>query len=257
MAGSHPHVVIVGVSEIGPLHLQKDLPCQDACAFESLPPDFTVIAVADGLGSAAKSDLGARTAVEAAVHGGKVLAVSQPSEGRGLPEVTKRCILAARSALEEKATYEQCQLRDLACTIIVVMAQGNTVCVGHIGDGAVVVKTTDGLRLLSSPGESEYTNEVTPLTSDGWEESLRVSESVSGVFCVAVFTDGCQRAALKKSDSGLAPFGLFFEPLFAYVEGLTNVREGEEDFRDLLASKKICDNSEDDKTLVVAVLGRG
>jgi hypothetical protein len=145
-------------------------------------------------------------------------------------------------------------LRELACTIIVVLTYEDTIAVAHVGDGAVVAKTNDGLKLISEPEESEYVNEVVPLTSMEWEKSLRISAKVSGVEGVAVFTDGCQRAALLRTQNGLQPYDRFFEPLFAYAQELDNLIYGEQDIRDLLASQKMSENSEDDKTLVISVL---
>jgi hypothetical protein len=112
----------------------------------------------------------------------------------------------------------------------------------------------DGLRIISEPGESEYVNEVVPLTDKRWGESLRIVPKVSGVECVAVFTDGCQRAGLLRTQNGLQPYDRFFEPLFFYAQGLCDLKESEQDIRDLLASQKISEHSEDDKTLVIAVL---
>ena len=59
-------VCIFGSSVRGPMHYENGLPCQDASAFDIIHPHSVVIAVADGLGSAARSDVGA----EAAVRGG-------------------------------------------------------------------------------------------------------------------------------------------------------------------------------------------
>ena len=64
--------------------------------------------------------------------------------------------------------------------------------------GLLSQKLMEGLKLLSGPGESEYANEVSPLTRKRLEQSLRLSSMVSGISGIMVFTDGCQRAALRK-----------------------------------------------------------
>ena len=87
----------------------------------------------------------------------------------------------------------------LASTLIVVAVQGTTVCVAHIGDGGVVGLTDSGLLLLSGPGDSEYANEVEPLTSDGWDAAVRYSRVHEDVRALAVFTDGCQRAGFRRT----------------------------------------------------------
>jgi hypothetical protein len=141
--------------------------------------------------------------------------------------------------------------------MIVVAVRASQISVAHIGDGAVVAESSEGLQILSAPGESEYANEVVPLTSREWRDCLRVVPNVDGVRCLAVFTDGCQRAALRKSLEGMEPFRRFFDPIFSYASELENPNDGQEEIRSLLSSRKICENSEDDKTLVLAVLGSG
>jgi hypothetical protein len=248
---------VFGASVVGPLHVQKSIPCQDACAFESLPPESAVIAVADGLGSASRSDIGATEAVRVAVQTAKEMILGQQIEESKLGGVVRAAVASARKAIEDKAIEEQCSVRDLACTIIVVAIRGDSMTVAHIGDGAVVASTVDGLRIISPPGESEYANEVVPLTSKDWEESLRIVPLVTGVQCLGVFTDGCQRAALRKSADGLQPFDRFLGPIFSFAQELEDLAEGEEEIRALLSSQKICDNSEDDKTLILAVVKKG
>jgi hypothetical protein len=245
---------IFGTSVVGPLHVQLNIPCQDACSFRPLPCSAAAIAVCDGLGSASKSDVGARLAANAAVETAQNMLVDPELSGA---EIVRTAVLAARRSLEAKAAEDQCPLRDLACTIIIVVARKDQLVAAHIGDGAVVALTENGLQLVSGPGESEYSNEVTPLTSSQWEETLRLSSVINDVRCVAVFTDGCQRAAFRKSANGIEPFQRFFGPIFEYANELPDPTEAGQEIHALLTSTKLCENSEDDKTLVVAVLSRG
>jgi hypothetical protein len=247
--------VVFGASAIGPLHVENGIPCQDACAFSVLPSGLGAIAVADGLGSAPMSEVGATLAVQSAVHCVNDLFADSDTSQVPLEEMVRSAVCSARKTLELKSVEKQWALTNLACTMIVIAFKGDCLAVGHIGDGAVVGQTHDGLRLLSGPGESEYTNEVVPLTSNEWTESLRILPTVPGIQCVAAFTDGCQRAALRRSNDTLEPFEGFFAPIFSYARELPVAGEAEGEIRALLSSKKICDNSEDDKTLVIAVLG--
>lgn len=245
---------IIGASAIGPLHVINETPCQDACAFEVLSSDYGVIAVADGLGSASKSEIGARIAVDAAVTFIKGIINQSGNEEIELGSITRTAVFSARKALEEKAGELQCKLRDLACTMIVVIMCKDNAAVAHVGDGAVIAKTNEGLKLISGPEDSEYANEVSPLTGKDWELSLRISPVIPYVSGIMAFTDGCQRAALRKSQDGLTPFDGFCDPLFSYANDVKDLKEAEEDIKELLLSKKVCENSDDDKTLVIATL---
>lgn len=249
--------IVFGASVIGPLHVRMGIPCQDACAFKLWDDGSAIIAVADGLGSATQSEAGARLAVDAVVQIASQVFTDESTRNIGLQEIVRACIEGARSSLEQKADSDRSTLCDLACTIIVVAVRGVQISVGHVGDGAVVAEMSAGLQLLSAPGASEYANEVVPLTSREWKESLRIGPNVDGVRCLAVFTDGCQRAALRRSLEKMEPFPGFFGPIFSLARELGDPNEGEEEIRSLLSSKKICENSEDDKTLVVTVLESG
>jgi hypothetical protein len=205
----------------------------------------------DGLGSAARSDLGAQTAVQAA------LGVLQAGLGDddAMAATVAEAVATARIALEDLAAQEGCPLRDLACTILVLATTAQEIAIAHIGDGAVVMLTGEGLEMASVPGESEYVNEVVPLTSPGWREALRIGARSADIRGVALFTDGCQRVALRKSAAGYEPHDGFLDPVFDYVAGLTDLTEGTAEIQGLLASSKLAAVSEDDKTLVIAILG--
>ena len=243
---------IIGASSPGPLHVINATPCQDAFSYKVLPSGVGLIAVADGLGSAFLSDLGATDATITAVLSARQNISSIACDEPDLKQIAKDAVSGARKALEEKAQEYQCELKDLACTLIVVAMHNDNVAVAHIGDGAVVAETRDGLQLISSPEDSEYANEVFPLTGKEWWKHLRVTQVVSCISGIMAFTDGLQRAALKKTPDGFLPFDAFCAPLFSYVKEVKNVKEARNDMKNLLSSKKVCDNSEDDKTLVVA-----
>jgi len=236
------------------MHLQREMPCQDACAYAATAEDAIVIAVADGLGSAARSDAGASLAVASAFRS-CMTALGSGSDGeRGLVEVVRSAATNAREELERHAQDESCNLRDLGCTLIVSIAMRGQFAVAHIGDGAVVGEIDGVLSLISGPGESEYTNEVVPLTSKEWQDSLRIASGESSIGGIAVFTDGCQRAGFRKEGDHLVPFAGFFAPVFNYARTVTDAATGASEIAELLASAKLCEHSDDDKTLVVGVI---
>ena len=153
---------VFGASVIGPMHLQGESPCQDACAFAATATDAIVIAVADGLGSAARSDEGASLAVSSALRFCMATLDKGSGEERRLEEIVGDAAAHAREQIERLAQNESCNLHHLACTLIVAIATGRQFAVAHIGDGAVVGEVGGTLSLISSPGESEYTNDGVP-----------------------------------------------------------------------------------------------
>jgi hypothetical protein len=234
-------------------HQIKKIPCQDAFFTEVVLPSHVVTAVSDGLGSARYSDLGAQCAVESAVNTVTSLMAWGETDYHTL---LKEGILNSRKALFEKAARVICPVRDLACTILIIIASRDGVAVAHIGDGAVVIKGSGTIRIFSEPENSEYVNVVVPLTSDDWEKALRIRVSHEPVECIAAFTDGLQNAALKKSDSTYTPFEAFFNPLFSYALQVEDPAAADGDIHDMLKSDKIGTSSDDDMTLVISVLNK-
>jgi len=242
-----------GVSVAGPSHVKLGIPCQDACQFAVLGQAAGVVAIADGLGSVRHSDWGASRAVAAAVAAVQEEWTRQPAAG-SLTELAQKGMAAARRALEALGLQEGCPLDELACTLLVIVLHEGRAAAGQIGDGAAVVQTAAGLRLLSGPGEAEYVNEVTPLTARGWEREVRLAAEVADVRGLLAFTDGCQRAALLRGSGGHVPFPRFCDPLFAFAAAATDSEQATRELNALLTSPKLREHSEDDKTIVLAAI---
>jgi len=245
---------VFGAAVLGPRHQQTDTPLQDSFAFAIAHPGWVAIAVADGLGSAIRSELGASTAAHAAVQGILWLLSSDSPKVPSLKTLVVHGVRTARLAVEMRALYENRSIDDLASTLIAVVAKGDSVCAAHVGDGAAVAKKNRALSVLSAPEPSEYVDEVVPITASDWLDHLRISRVVDDVEALVVFTDGCQRAALQKID-GAIPYAGFLDPLFGYAATVTNLTDAKIGLRTLLDGPKMRDHSEDDKTLVIAVLG--
>lgn len=235
---------------MGPGHLQGGLPCQDAHACALLEGGGVALAVADGLGSAPRSDLGAQLAVQTAVD---FLTVASGGLGQ-TPSLVEQAVRQARLALEQAACAQGLDLRHLGTTLMVALATPEGVEVAHVGDGAVVGRRAGQLCLLSAPAESDFVNMVTPLTSSRWEQYLEAL-AADPVDALCAFSDGCQLSFLTRDSEGYHLHEPFFGPLFKLAEGLEDRQEADEQLRRLLGSQRLASVSEDDKTLVVAVLG--
>jgi hypothetical protein len=246
--------LVIAATRIGESHEASGAPCQDAFAWAEVSRDLLVIAVADGLGTAPRSDEGAAIIVEAAVDSAVAARAGEPVDhDHDLEDVVRLGAFAARAAVEGLADEFGIPLSDLASTLVFVAVSGGAVCVAQVGDGAVVAETSDGLALVSGPNHGEYINEVTPLTASTWLEGLRVSPVLGAVRAIAVFTDGCERAALRRD---LTPHRGFFNPLFEFGRSVIGEAAGESELCGLLAGSKMAESSDDDKTLVLAILDR-
>lgn len=246
---------VLAASVAGSGHIERDAPCQDAHRVAVTAAGDLVIAVADGAGSAPRSDEGARVAVDAAVD----CAVAAAEGETELDEAAVRAAVAAardavHAAAAGDAACDRLDPRDLATTLAVVVAAGDRVLAAQVGDGAVVLQRDGGdLEVLGPVDRAEFLNETCFLTSSGWEDEMRVDVApAAGLAGVAVMTDGLQLLALDMA-AGAAHAG-FFAPVFAWAAG----GEGSDDeLAGFLASERVCARTDDDKTLVVAVPAGG
>jgi hypothetical protein len=241
-----PRARVLGASVPGPRHVRRGEECQDAHATAVTADGSVVIAVADGLGSAPAAALGAQTGVAAAATAVRTFWDAAPDASPG--SVVEHGLHCARIAIAREATAAGLPLRDLACTMIVAVASDRGACAAHLGDGAVVVQT-EGLHVMSYPAPSEYLEVTDPLTADDWRAHVRISRVVHDVRAIAVFTDGVQHAALHADGT---PGEAFWFPLldFARRDG---GEHGSDALASLLAGPKLCEHSDDDKTLVITV----
>src|SRR5437899_8402991 len=209
----------LGVSVAGASHEDRGTPCQDAFAVEE-SDGVVVFAVADGLGSAPRSDVGATTAVAAAVDGAFEHVECGPERA------AFEGLVAARQALERVALCGR--IAEVACTLMVVVA-ADRIGAAHVGDGAVVGSRDGQFGVISPPGPSEYVNEVDSLAADAWLDAVRCVGGLDGIDAVALFTDGLQHAALRKDAGRITAHEAFFRPLFSFLREAPD--DGEEQLR--------------------------
>lgn len=267
----------------GQSHIKSGKPCQDRCCYEVFEcgnANAAVIAVADGLGSASHSDIGADIAVHAAVAEIKRYLTTDFEDGLTLAEITPDetvltdAISAAADAIEKYAedAANGVRKKDLACTLALLYYFKGKTAAAQVGDGAIVGCFSDGRTgVVVKPVDSEYINEVTPITAPDWRSRMNVAAGITapeGLVSAAVFTDGCIGAVTVKKDGDIEAFEGFFAPLFRYFESYAETDAGAEtgtgaevevgenaDIAQLLSSEKMCSVSDDDKTLAVICFG--
>ena len=152
---------VVAASVLGTSHRQSGTVCQDFHLYYRVG-DLLVAAVADGAGSASHADIGASLAASAALPriGDSKTSLS-PVSVSSARSLVLQGFAAARASLEDEARERGIALRDLATTLLVVLATPDSAIAGQVGDGAIVGLTTnDELISISIPARGEYINET-------------------------------------------------------------------------------------------------
>jgi hypothetical protein len=234
---------VLGASVAGTGHEKAGVPCQDAHLFHVTASGVLLIAFADGAGSASLAEIGAQAAVETALE---TLKQADWKQGNA-DDALRNAFKAAKQKVQCEADSQGEEVRELACTLTLLVSDGERTLAGSVGDGAVIVETQDGLVPLIVPERGEFVNETAFLheVESGNIALRRMEQPITGL---AAFTDGLQMLALKLPEA--EPHTGFFVPLFGFAR---HPDADEAQLREFLQSSKVTDRADDDLTLILAV----
>ncbi len=240
---------VAKASVIGTSHKRMSLPCQDS-HYVLQQGDTIIIAVSDGLGSAAHSEQGSALACTTAVE--FISQTLAQTATRNDEHMCQQAFTAARNALVALATSQGKELRDFACTLVVAVITPTVWVIQHIGDGAVVGIYADGsVRTLSSPDNGEFINSTYPLTSNDYQTQMRFMSQHETLAGIAVVSDGVQPMCINYKTS--AAFPGFFSPLTTWLSELKELSRADDILATMLDSSQFRLKSDDDMTLVLAI----
>lgn len=239
----------VGASLCGTSHVSGGIPCQDAHYWQVSNGDVLVAAVADGAGSAELAEVGAeiasRSAVEAFCAKGKV-----SGDEKEIRASLNDALKEAQKAVQTEASARQVEVRQLATTLILVVATSEMVGAGQVGDGIAVVQDQDANIIgVTTPDSGEHVNETTFLNARRDLKHAQFKVWRGNPTNVAILSDGLQRLALQMP-SGV-PHNPFFAPLFKFVSNAPESPQAQEQLEQFMGAPRITDNTTDDLTLVL------
>lgn len=244
-ADAAPGWALAGGLATGESHLAARLPCQDRIWWAG-GAGWLVAALADGVGSAAASDLGAQTAVRTAVE--VAARLCRRSRAGGLERLLPATFLATRHRLRAVAAEHDREPRDLACTLALLVVSGDVVQAAQIGDGVAVVRGADqALSVAAPPMRGEFANEATFLTTGAALTRPAVrTMALAEVEAFALSSDGLRLLITERGATG-EPYEPFFDDVFRAVgDGAASA--------DLIGFlERADDRTGDDKSLIVGV----
>lgn len=192
-----------GAAVQGRSHIASNTPCQDqfSCLQQG---DVSVIALADGAGSAAHSDVGAELTTKTvcaylSTHFDQLLATKNAIQAKSalLQEVL--------SALQQKAEAAQWELSSLASTLLFVAVKGEYALLGHIGDGLICCSRNRTLQAISLPSNGEFLNATTFVTSPNALSDFRLYQTPVGSFdAFCLMSDGAAESLYSRQTGTVA-----------------------------------------------------
>ena len=242
-----------GVSLPGTYHIKNDIVCQDWHQIIRCGRKMAIAAVADGLGSAAHSDVGSKIAAAVSAEYCK-----RHITMRTMPELALRIIRDAfvaaqrviKNVSEEKG--HSIDLYDTTLTLAVLIR--DTLYYGHSGDSGMIALTAEGRYEQVTQQQRDEEGRVFPLFfSDKWEFA-RYGKKVASVFLA---TDGMLETLFPlyiKNEPvnihvSLAQFFMDNSSLRIDKEGEQAVKSRISDFMENIPDEQV----NDDKTVVVLV----
>jgi hypothetical protein len=247
---------IVSSSVIGSGHIARGVPCEDFHALDALPSGVWVGVVADGAGSARCAAEGSRVAATAATKFlSKRLSDLSAIDEAVLHSAMRDCLQHAREALEGLVATKSPDgngeaLPQYATTLLAICVTERWISALQLGDGAIVLRQRAGdLMLVFQPSHGEYINETHFLTSPDFAEraQFRVLPA-QDTDAIAMLTDGIEILALDYANA--SPHGPFFQPMFTFA---SNIEATEMALEEFLKSDRVCERTDDDKTLLLAI----
>lgn len=243
---------------IGTAHLNQNTECQDRSACVTIETDcgeILIAAVADGAGSTTHGQIGAEIACEIFINETKsVLQSCSDSSAESInADFGKRWLEYFQKRIAETARNDEKQIRDYASTFIGAVVGENSAAFFQIGDGAVVYSVSgeaDSYHFGIEITESEYVNMTDFLTDETAGERLQYKLIKERIEDLILFSDGVAAVAVNHQNN--QPHEPFLIPMIAPLRNGNSTNGLNEKLEKFLASPKINEKTDDDKTIILA-----
>ena len=248
MTGNIDQFITYGCSQQGRQHIKMNKPCQDSNIRRTLSNGWILVAIADGVGSAKRSELGSREAVDA-IASFCELAFPVDACCINLKSMMRTAMNYALKKVYEKAEAYELPAEALDTTLSVILWNGSRYVFGHSGDGGILGMHEDGhLEQLTHPLKGEDGVSVLPLRAgyQNWYIDAGDDDFVSFLLMTDGMFDIFTPYLLRETEDGIyhSLAQIFMNPAITYgisqellqerVERLVSGEAGWKEYRVLL-----------------------
>jgi hypothetical protein len=244
-------------SAVGLAHINQNTECQDRLAWRTIDAgegEILVAAVADGAGSTTDGQRGAEIACEFFIDQiEEFLRSPNASVGSLTADFGRLWIGYVQRKIQALAESEGKTSRDYASTLVGAVIGKARAAFYQIGDGGLVYSATGAAESYVfgiEPIESEYVNVTDFVTDETATERLRFKLIDEAVEDLILFSDGIYPVAVDYQVN--RPHEPFLVPMIAPLRNSAVVNGLNEKLETFLASAKINEKTDDDKTIVLA-----
>lgn len=187
----------------GRSHIKSGLPCQDK-TYSAVDNDTQVIALADGAGSAKLSHYGAETVTKFICLELTEKFDTYFSDNDGA-SVKQQLIEGMLKSLSKTANQLECEIIELASTLLFVAIKNNQFIIAHIGDGVVGYLKNDEMKIASQPENGEFVNTTVFTTSKDAIKTMKLIKGPLGeIQGFVLMSDGTETSLYSKKERKLA-----------------------------------------------------
>ena len=236
-------------SVIGTSHIRSGDGLQDAWAVTDLGDNCILAVVSDGAGSAEFGAYGARLTCRFLTFRFR----EQMRKKLGLPTggLLDDWVRELRNQITKIADRFESTPRQFASTLAAILVSPDEMLTLQVGDSAVVGRNNGEWEALCWPENGEYASSTYFVTDDP-QPRLNVDRPSRAYDAFALFSDGVGDLALLSLER--AAHSGFFDPMMRPVDAASDqgrLAELSKKLGAFLASPKVCERTDDDKTLIL------
>lgn len=255
---------IAQASVVGLAHINLNAECQDRVSSRIINTaadgEVLIAVMADGAGSSERGFQGAEFACKLFIEEvSSFLDFTNASVKSLTEDFGERWISYFQQRIAEMAQVDGKALRDYASTLVAAVIGETSAVFYQIGDGGIVISNSglpESYRFAVAPADSEYVNMTDFITDKAATERLRYSLIDERIEDLILFSDGIFPVAVDYQIN--QPHEPFLMPMIAPLRKLNssngNGAGGDlnEKLEKFLASPKLNEKTDDDKTIILA-----